>query len=74
MRIMSWNYRGLRTADNPTIPFLRWLVCSLSPTFPFLMETKLCIDDVVSLAALLCFTNCVVVDAIGLSGGLILFW
>ncbi|GLT55031.1 hypothetical protein SLA2020_281850 [Shorea laevis] len=72
MNLLSWNCRGL---GNPrTIRNLCHLVEDKHPNILFLMETKLQRDKMSYVRGKLGFDNLFVVDCIGRSGGLALFW
>lgn len=72
MSLLSWNCRGL---GNPrTVQDLRRLVVAKDPMVVFLCETRCKQRNFNSIKEQLGFDYCFVVDAIGLSGGLCLFW
>lgn len=62
MKILSWNCRGLKTANSPTIPFLGWTVLKFLSQFLFLPETKADGITINKVAAYLWFPNAVTVD------------
>lgn len=69
MRAGAWNCRGLKSADSPTIPFLRWLVSTKALNFLFLSETKSKVADLDSTLSRLGFNSWSGHDASDLSGG-----
>lgn len=71
---LSWNCRGLNSADFPSIPYLCWLVRKHAPTVVFLSEAE--VDELLisKLYNILGFTNVVACSANGTSEGLALFW
>lgn len=69
---MSWNCRGIGVAM--TIRALRDLVSQYRPSILFLCETKAKRRKVDHLRRLLTFDHGFVVNAVGRSGGLALFW
>jgi exonuclease III len=72
MIIFSWNCRGL---GNPwTVQDLCRMVKEKKPDLVFLMETKLRRKKMENIRIKLGFSNMFVVDCIGRSGGLGLFW
>jgi exonuclease III len=72
MNILSWNCRGL---GNPrTVQVFLLLVKEKRPNLVFLMETKLRKLKLESIRTKLAFENMFVVDCVGKSGGLALFW
>ncbi|XP_059434865.1 uncharacterized protein LOC132167846 [Corylus avellana] len=72
MMIITWNCRGL---GNPrTVRELCCLVKQKKPVLVFLMETKLRKDRMESIRCKLGFLSMFVVDSVGRSGGLTLFW
>ena len=72
MSLVSWNCRGL---GNPrAIRFLKDLLVQKRPSFVFLCETFCGWDKVEQVRAVLDFEGCFVVDAVGHSGGLVMFW
>ncbi|XP_059450845.1 uncharacterized protein LOC132181612 [Corylus avellana] len=72
MIVLSWNCRGLR---NPhTVHDVRWMVKVKRPNLVFLMETKLRQNKMEGIRMKLGFGNMFVVDCVGWSGGLVLFW
>ena len=72
MKILSWNCRGL---GNPrTIQSLGLLTKAKGPEVVFLMETKLWYKRAHLVAKKLNYEGCLVVEAIGRSGGLLLLW
>ncbi|XP_074289270.1 uncharacterized protein LOC141614425 [Silene latifolia] len=72
MRTFCWNCRGLGDADNPAIPYLRWCVRKYGVSILFLQETMCSFETAVSKTNSLDFPNFCDVDAVGLSGGLLL--
>jgi exonuclease III len=72
MIVISWNCRGL---GNPqTVRDLRRMVKVKFPTVVFLMETKMRQEKMERIRCMLGFNNLFVVDSVGKSGGLALFW
>ncbi|XP_042952171.1 uncharacterized protein LOC122289257 [Carya illinoinensis] len=72
MKTLSWNCRGL---GNPrTVQDLCHMVEDKKPSVVFLMETKLRKTKAESLRRRLKFEGCMVVEAVGLKGGLIMMW
>jgi hypothetical protein len=72
MNLLSWNCRGL---GNPrTVRELRRLVKEKKPKIVFLMETKARTEKMERVRIQLGFENMFVVDSVGKSGGLALFW
>jgi ribonuclease HI len=72
MNIISWNCRGL---GNPrSVQDFRRLVKEKRPNLVFLMETKLRKYKLENIRVKVGFTNMFVVDCVGKSGGLALFW
>lgn len=74
MRIFSWNCRGLGQSQESTIQRLKEIRKIYFPEIMFLMETKQNRDMVVDLQVVLGYDNVLVVNPIGLSGGLALMW
>ncbi|XP_018479618.1 uncharacterized protein LOC108850618 [Raphanus sativus] len=74
MRLLSWNCRGLGRSQDSTIPRLKEIRKIYFPEIVFLMETKQSKDKVVDLKVVLGYDRVMVVDPIGLSGGLALMW
>jgi len=72
MNILSLNCRGC--GQSEAVRELRLLVETYKPALVFLMETKLSKDRTLELQRALGFPNAHVVPAVGLSGGLALFW
>lgn len=70
--IISWNCRGIGVAQ--TVRALRDLVSRYTPSIIFLCETKAKKNKLDHLCRALSFDKCFVVDAVGRSGGLALFW
>ncbi|XP_062171134.1 uncharacterized protein LOC133876926 [Alnus glutinosa] len=72
MSILSWNCRGL---GNPqTVRVLHQLVKEKNPSFVFLMETFCSKSYMEKIRCRLGFESLFVVDPVGRSGGLALFW
>ncbi|KAF5477414.1 hypothetical protein F2P56_004054 [Juglans regia] len=72
MKLLSWNCRGL---GNPhTVQSLGLLIKEKDPDMVFLMETRLYGDRARNIARRFKFEGCIVVDAVGRSGGFLLFW
>ncbi|XP_059451054.1 uncharacterized protein LOC132181841 [Corylus avellana] len=72
MMILSWNCRGL---GNPrAVKALSRLVKQKRPSLVFLMETKLRQTKMEQIRCTLGYNGLFVVDSIGRSGGLALFW
>jgi hypothetical protein len=72
MIILSWNCRGL---GNPrTVQDFCQMVKEKRPNLVFLMETKLRKQKLEIIRSKLGFENMFVVDCVGKSGGLVLFW
>jgi exonuclease III len=72
MNLMSWNCRGL---GNPrTVQELCRLVKQKRPAMVYLMETKLRSSKMEMIRYKLGFNNMFVVDCVGRSGGMALFW
>ncbi|XP_021714883.1 uncharacterized protein LOC110682846 [Chenopodium quinoa] len=74
MKVAAWNCRGLGQEDSPKFPYLSSLVRSHHLDVVFLMETMVSVDNVVLSLASIPFLGCCGVDAVGLSGGLFIFW
>ncbi|WZY69216.1 hypothetical protein YC2023_001456 [Brassica napus] len=72
MTTLVWNCRGLRS--NLTVRRLEEMCREHLPDFLFLLETKNSSDHVIKLRSSLGFDHCYLVDPVGLSGGLALFW
>lgn len=72
MSIISWNCRGL--ASPATIRELSELCRIHQPDIMFLMETRAPRERAEKMQRRLKFKRCFVVNPIGLSGGLCLFW
>jgi exonuclease III len=72
MIILSWNYRGL--GNLRTIHDLRRMVKEKNPNLVFVMETKLQKNKMEGIRMKLGFDNMFVVDCVGKSRGLALFW
>lgn len=73
MNVLPWNCRVIRTSDNPTIPYLFWLVSDLSPNL-FVLNKKQ--SDVSYVHRLLSSTRPTTVcrmDVAGSRGGLVVF-
>jgi hypothetical protein len=72
MNALAWNYRGL---GNPrTVHELCRFVKSHSPKLVFISDTRLSGSRVRNLRWSLGLRQCLLVDSIGLCGGLGLFW
>jgi exonuclease III len=72
MSILSWNCRGL---GNPRIvQDFRRMVKEKRPNIVFIMETKLRKRKLETIRLKVGFANMFVVDCVGRSGGLALFW
>ena len=72
MTCLSWNCRGL---GNPrTVQVLRDLILSKRPKFVFLMETLVDKGKVEVIKEMIKYEGCCVVDNVGHSGGLAMFW
>ncbi|KAF8408042.1 hypothetical protein HHK36_007182 [Tetracentron sinense] len=72
MKCLSWNCQGL---GNPwTIRNLHNIVKKEDPWFVFLMETRLKKQDMEKIKVSLGFSNAIVVESVGRSGGLCLLW
>ncbi|XP_042939417.1 uncharacterized protein LOC122274448 [Carya illinoinensis] len=72
MKTLSWNCRGL---GNPrTIQDLCHMVEEKKPNVVFLMETKMKKTKAESLRRRLKFEGCMVVESVGLKGGLMMMW
>ena len=69
---LSWNCRGLRS--NSTVRRLEEMVREHLPDFLFLLETKNSRDHVRKFQSSLGYDHFYLVDPVGLSGGLALFW
>ncbi|XP_074303665.1 uncharacterized protein LOC141638149 [Silene latifolia] len=74
MRTFCWNCRGLGDADSPAIPYLRWCVRKYGVSILFLQEMMCSFETALTKTNPLDFPNFCGVDAIGLSGGLLLRW
>jgi exonuclease III len=72
MIILSWNCRGL--GNLRTIHELRPMVREKKPNLMFLMETKLRKNKIELIRTKIGFNNMFVVECVGKSGGLALFW
>ncbi|KAL0771896.1 hypothetical protein Bca101_037047 [Brassica carinata] len=72
MTTLSWNCRGLRS--NLTFRRLEEMCCGHLPEFLFLLETKNSSDHVKDVTRSLGYDHSFLVDPVGLSGGLALFW
>lgn len=72
MSILNWNYRGL--GHPRTVQILLQLVQNKKPSFVFLIETLSYKNKLESLKSKLRFDGLFVVDRVGRSGGLALFW
>lgn len=57
MKVGAWNCLGLKSTNNPTIPFLKWIVSSQALYFLFLAEIKSSIKDLEPCIAILGFRN-----------------
>ena len=72
MMILCWNYQGL---GNPqTVRELCQKVKKKCPDLVFLREAKLHNNKMVRIKQKLGYNNMLVVDSVGRSGGLVLFW
>lgn len=74
MKAGSWNCRGLKSANSPTISFLKWLVGSEALDLLFLSEIKCKVSELEHIAINLVlgsFSGC---DSNDLLGGLFLCW
>lgn len=69
MNVFSWNCRGLRSLDSPTIPYLFRIFSQFRPTFVFLQETKCNVNDVCSLFQATKPMSVFGVDAVDTQGG-----
>ena len=72
MSIVSWNCRGL--GNLWTVWELRQLLKEKKPNIVFLMKTKLRSNKMERVRVQLGFKHMFVVDSVGKSGGLALFW
>ena len=72
MIIMSWNCRGL--GNHSAIQVLANLVSSKRPTILFLMETKLLVNEMISIKDELWYKSMLAVPSVRRSRGLALFW
>lgn len=72
MNILSWNCQGLGT--SLTVRELRALTAQFMPSLVFLMETKNKTEFVQRVKRRLLFQSCLVVDPVGIGGGLALMW
>jgi exonuclease III len=72
MSIISWNCRGL--GNLRSVRELCRLVKQKKPILVFLMETKLRKEKMENVRCKLGFSSMFVVDSVGRSGGLALFW
>lgn len=72
MTILCWNARGL--VDSRAVHRLRMIIRDFAPDLLFLSETKLSGNKASMLRLQLGFSNGIIVDIIGRSGGLALFW
>ncbi|KAL5823208.1 hypothetical protein ACOSQ4_021108 [Xanthoceras sorbifolium] len=72
MKILCWNVRGLGTYR--TFQVLRTRVRECRPDLVFLMETLSNKDRMEQLRLFLGFSGKLVVECVGRSGGLVLFW
>ncbi|XP_042950269.1 uncharacterized protein LOC122282381 [Carya illinoinensis] len=72
MKLLSWNCRGL--GNSRTVQTLGFLIKEKGPDFIFLIETKLAGSRARNIACRFKYDCCVVVDAMGRSGGLMLMW
>lgn len=72
MTTLIWNCRGLR--NNLTVRRLEEMCREHLPDFLFLLETKNSSSHVLKLRSTLGYDHAYLVDPVGLSGGLALFW
>ena len=72
MKIISWNCRGLARPQAERA--VRALIRRHNPNCVFLMETKVSAEVMESFWRRLGFAQGVAVDAVGLAGGICLFW
>ena len=72
MRILSWNCRGM--GSKWTISYLSEIRHKHKPDFLFLSETKQESELVLKFQAHFGYDNLVIVDPVGRSGGLALFY
>ena len=72
MIVLSWNYRGLENLR--TVHELRRMVNDKRSNLVFLMETKLRKKKMENVWTKIGFNNMFVVECVGKSGGLVLFW
>ena len=72
MTTLSWNCRGLRS--NSIVRRLEEMIREHLPDFMFLLETKNSSDHVKKFQSSLGYDHFFLVDPVGLSGGLALFW
>lgn len=74
MKILAWNCRGLKMSDNPTVPYLSWLVHSNKANIMFLSESECSESEAALKTKALNFKFVDGVDSVGFSGGLLLCW
>lgn len=74
MKACAWNCRGIKSVNNPVIPYLTWLVNNLAIDFLFLSETKCLVSDVIPVVCKLGFSQWSGCDSKDLSGVPILCW
>ncbi|KAK3221776.1 hypothetical protein Dsin_008801 [Dipteronia sinensis] len=72
MKIFAWNVRGL--GSSRTFNILRTYMQDVKPEIVFLIETKCTSAKMERWRVKLGFCSKIVVDSIGRSGGLCLFW
>ena len=72
MIVLSWNCRGL--GNLRTVHELRRMVKDKRHNFVFLMETKLRKNKMENVWMKIGFNNMFIVECVGKSGGLALFW
>ena len=72
MKTLSWYCQGLRS--NLTVRRLEEMCREHLPDFVFLLETKNSSAHVLKFQSSLGYDHCFLVDPVGLSGGLALFW
>lgn len=72
--LAAWNCRGLGSADSPKVPYVSSLVRSFGIDVMFLIETLVLINVAVDKLSSLAFDGFCGSDALGLSGGLVVFW
>lgn len=72
MSILSWNCRGL--GDSSAVPLLRDLIRSHRPDIVFLYETISTSQVMDSARHSIGFDNCLAVNRVGRSGGIVVLW